>query len=145
MIIPRPEPGRVIGYSYLWSGEAEAGLAEGRKDRPCAIILVVTEAAGERRVTVLPITHRRPTDQTSAVEIPAAVKSRLGLDEARSWVIVSEANEFTWPGYDLRQLPLRGRRSIDIGLLPPNFFNLVRQRYIAFARANRTARIVRTE
>jgi hypothetical protein len=32
----------------------------------------------------LPVTHRPPTDIDAAVEIPAVVKQRLGLDSERS-------------------------------------------------------------
>ena len=48
MEFPLPEVGLVISYSYLWSDEAEAGHVEGRKIRPCAIVLVVQEAEGKR-------------------------------------------------------------------------------------------------
>ncbi len=74
------------------------------KDRPCAIILTVADAGGQLRVLALPITHSAPADTGDAVEIPPATKQRLGLDEARSWVVVTEANVFTWPGPDLRPL-----------------------------------------
>src|SRR5689334_4007413 len=53
---PEPEVGLVISYAYLWFEEAERGQVEGRKDRPCAIIVAVDvpdEAAGHReRVAV---------------------------------------------------------------------------------------------
>jgi len=39
MMIPKPEAGMVINYSYLWAREARAGQEEGAKNRPCAIIL----------------------------------------------------------------------------------------------------------
>jgi hypothetical protein len=59
MEFPQPEVGLVISYSYLWSDEAEAGHVEGRKNRPCAIVLVVQEAEGNAPVvTVVPVTHR---------------------------------------------------------------------------------------
>ncbi|MFC4594309.1 MULTISPECIES: hypothetical protein [Sphingobium] len=45
-------------------------------------------------VTVLPVTHTPPTDERLAVEIPTRTKARLGLDDARSWIILSEANRF---------------------------------------------------
>jgi hypothetical protein len=90
--LPVPEPGLVISYSYLWRSEYEREQEEGVKDRPCAIILIAEDAAGETVVTVVPITHSRPRDQGDGVEIPLAVKRRLGLDEARSWAIVSEVN-----------------------------------------------------
>jgi hypothetical protein len=51
------------------------------------------------------------------------VKRRLGLDDRRSWIVVTEGNEFIWPGYDLRKLPNTDR--YDYGFLPPRLFNLV--------------------
>jgi hypothetical protein len=53
-------------------------------------------------VTVVPVTHNLPQDPSDAMEIPLAVKRRLGLDEARSWAVVSEVNRFVWPGSHLR-------------------------------------------
>ena len=32
------------------------------------------------------------------MEIPLATKARLGLDDARSWIVLNEANRFIWPG-----------------------------------------------
>ena len=72
MPIPNPEPGLVISYAYLWHHEHQAGREEGRKDRPSVIVLAVErDAGGATVVTVLPITHRAPTDAASAVEIPS--------------------------------------------------------------------------
>ncbi len=81
MTFPAPEHGLVISYAYLWRSEAHAGLVEGLKNRPCAIILTVRRA-GEHapQVTVAPITHGPPNDLTVAVEIPLAVKQNLRLD-----------------------------------------------------------------
>ena len=53
-------------------------------------------------VRVLPVTHTPPTDLADALEIPTLTKERLGLDSARSWVVLTEANDFIWPGPDLR-------------------------------------------
>jgi hypothetical protein len=39
-------------------------------------------------VTVLPISHTPPADPELAVELPAATKRRLGLDDERSWVVL---------------------------------------------------------
>jgi hypothetical protein len=103
--LPRPEPGLVIRYSYLWLREYREGREEGVKDRPCAVVLAVLDAEGDMRVTVLPITHSIPEDPSVGVEIPVETKKRLGLDAERSWIIVSEGNEFTWPGPDLRPVP----------------------------------------
>ena len=85
MPIPTPEPGLVISYAYLWHHEHEAGREEGRKDRPSVIVLAVERSANDMTVVVvLPITHAAPADPTAAVEIPAAVKRHLGLDDERS-------------------------------------------------------------
>lgn len=62
------------------------------------MLLVTTTDAGEAVVTGLPITHTPPVEAETAVEIPAATKSRLGLDAQRSWVVLTEANRFRWPG-----------------------------------------------
>jgi len=127
---PDPEPGLVISYSYLWSDEAAAGHVEGRKHRPCAIVLAVApdpRVYEGRRVAVLPITHAPPSDAGGAVELPRAVRKHLGLDDAPSWVIVDELNEFVWPGFDLRHVPGKPGQ-YAYGFLPPRFFDGLRAR-----------------
>jgi hypothetical protein len=138
MPIPDPEPGLVISYAYLWHHEHQAGQEEGRKDRPSVIVLAVDRVEGHGTViTVLPITHRRPGQATSAVEMTAPVKRHLGLDDERSWVVVSEGNEFLWPGYDLRKLPNSDR--YDYGFLPPRFFNQVLDAFVACHRRGKSS------
>lgn len=39
MPLPRPEPGLVVSYAYLWRHEHNRGLEEGLKVRPCAVVL----------------------------------------------------------------------------------------------------------
>jgi hypothetical protein len=122
MALPEPERGLVISYSFLWHDDALLGLEEGRKDRPCVIVAAVKRMAnGKLIVTVLPVTHRPPEEPAAAIELPALVKEGLGLDHERSWVIVNEANQFVWPGFDLRKAA--GRDSYHYGFLPPRFFN----------------------
>jgi hypothetical protein len=122
---PEPEAGLVISYSYLWKEEEERGQVEGRKDRPCAIVLAVDDpdpkADGRTQVAVAPITHSPLHDPNVAVEIPLRVKEHLGLDSGRSWVILEEVNIFTWPGFDLRPIK-KGDSRVDYGLLPPKLF-----------------------
>ncbi len=124
----------VIRYAYLWRREHEQGIEEGAKDRPCAVLLAVTEESGERTVVVLPVTHSAPFDSSHAVEIPAATKARLGLYDARSWIVLTEANRFTWPGPDLRPI-----QSGDVvyGELPADLFRRVRAAWLALAGARR--------
>jgi hypothetical protein len=122
MALPKPVPGLVIRYSYLCRREYLAGRDEGQKDRPCAIIAaLLVDENGDVRVLVLPITHS-PPNTAHAVEIPAAVKKRLQLDDARSWIVFSEWNEFIWPGPDLRRRRGASDASVAYGMLPPGLF-----------------------
>ena len=132
---PEPRPGLVIRYAYLWRREAQAGREEGVKDRPCAILLAAKAGEDQTTVYVLPVTHAPPQDPAQAVEIPLETKRRLGLDAERSWVVVTEANVFAWPGPDLRPLPGHGPESIAFGMLPPRFFAHVRDRFLAMRQA----------
>ena len=136
-MIPTPEAGLVIAYAYLWRREHQAGQDEGLKDRPSVIVLAVERPKdGATIVTVLPITHSAPITSGAAVEIPEPVKRHLGLDDRRSWVVVTEGNEFLWPGYDLRKVPNRDR--YGYGFLPPRFFNQVLKAFLALHPAGKT-------
>lgn len=142
MPIPTPEPGLVISYAYLWHLENARGLEEGRKNRPSVIVLTVEREADDATVViVLPITHSPPSDPAGAVEIPAPVKRHLGLDDERSWVVVTEGNEFDWPGYDLQKIG--GGDRYDYGFLPPRFFDQVRDAFVKWRRAHRAKLISR--
>ena len=139
--IPEPRPGLVIRYAYLWRHEAAQGRDEGTKDRPCVVVVAVTDDEhGGKTVWVSPITRRPPHDSTAAVEIPAATKHRLGLDSHRSWIVVSEVNRFAWPGPDLRPVE-RGRWAY--GLLPAGLFRAVRNRLVELAARGKTVPIQR--
>ncbi|GAA5266480.1 mRNA interferase MazF [Acidiphilium sp. MT5] len=131
MTLPKPERGLVISYAYLWHSEYEKGRAEGVKDRPCVIIVAIQDNNGTPMVTVAPITHSMPTTPEAAVEIPAATKRRLGLDDARSWIVVSEGNRFAWPGPDIRPI---APGLFDYGFLPPALFRKVQAQFAAFLR-----------
>lgn len=145
MNLPAPRPGLVIRYSYLWAREAEEGRDEGGKDRPCAIVLVVLDERDRQRVQVLAVTHSPPDDPRDALEIPQPVKARLGLDHERSWIVLTELNEFIWPGPDLRFLPGRGPESVAYGFLPPRFFRVLRDRLAERRRARILRAVPRTE
>lgn len=145
MALPVPVPGLVIQYSYLWHSEYLQGRDEGVKDRPCAIIAAIREEEdGATRVLVLPITHRTPDDPAVAAEIPVAVKRRLKLDDARSWIVLSEWNDFAWPGPDLRRAPGADNSSIAYGMLPPRLFAAVRDRFLLLVRAGTAEQVKRT-
>jgi hypothetical protein len=142
---PEPHPGLVIRYAYLWKSEYDEGREEGSKDRPCAIVLLIVNEDNEREIFVLPITHTPPEHADDAVEIPTATKQRLGLDAERSWIVISELNEFVWPGPDLRPVPGRDESTIVYGALPPKFFAHVRDRFLARVKRDKAARVYRTE
>ncbi len=145
MSLPVPAPGLVIRYAYLWESEARQGREEGVKDRPCAIVLTVLRKGAHPIVRVLPITHIQPARAEDGLEIPRATKERLGLDTDRSWVILTEANDFIWPGPDLRPLPGADLGSIAYGFLPPGFFHVLRERLQQLWRERRTTVVTRTQ
>jgi hypothetical protein len=143
--LPKPEPGLVVCCSYLWHEEHLSGREEGIKDRPCAIVAAIKSVGdGGTRVLVLPITHAAPRAANTGVEIPADLKKRLNLDSARSWVVVSEWNEFAWPGPDLRPVT-RSAASVAYGFLSRGFFDTVRKRFVAAVEAGRASAVRRTE
>ncbi|GJE54752.1 MULTISPECIES: hypothetical protein [Methylobacterium] len=145
MTLPRPEPGLVIRYAYPWLSEHRAGCEEGVKDRPCAIVLTVADEADVTRCLVVPVTHSAPSTSTEALELPPEAKRHLGLDSERSWVILSECNDFVWPGPDLRRAGTQCDASIAYGFLPPRFFAELRRRFVALARERRNLRVIRTD
>jgi mRNA-degrading endonuclease toxin of MazEF toxin-antitoxin module len=118
MPLPEPKPGLVIGYAYLWRDQAAKGWEEGVKDRPCVIVLAVQEEEGGRIVTVAPITHTPPENAADGIELPIAVKQRLGLDDQRSWIMATELNRFLWPGPDLRPVSPNRPNEFAYGGLP---------------------------
>ena len=145
MSFPAPRPGLVIRYSYLWAREADAGQEEGVKDRPCAIILILFEEDGRQRVRVLPVTHSPPSDPRDGLEIPLPTKIRLGLDRERSWIVLTEANDFFWPSVDLRFLPGYGPESAAFGMLPPKLFKALQKRLQARYYRGTISIVPRTE
>lgn len=146
MKLPKPEPGLVIRYGFLWRHEFEAGREEG-KDRPCALVLgdlPPTEGAPPR-ILVVPITRSRPSNPDEAIEIPAVIKTGLGLDGERCWLILSESNIFRWPGPDVRPVLLGPKVAGAYGMLPPRFFAEVKRRFLAIAMSKRNKPVPRMD
>ena len=123
----------------------EEGCEEGNKDRPCAVVVAFEDSGGRKRVFVLPITHTAPKPTDMGIEIPRVVKTRLGLDWERSWIIISESNVFAWPGPDLRPATGHGAESIAFGMLPPTFFRIVRDAFLKLDAERRVTHVRRTE
>jgi hypothetical protein len=124
--LPEPKPGLVIRYDYLWSHEAAAGRDQG-KERPACLVAASDSSLRPKFVVILPITHAPPDDDTVGIEIQ--VKEALGLDEAPSWVIVSEYNVDEWPNGGLAPLP--GRPDVfSYGFIPPRLFAKVKEKFL---------------
>ena len=139
MALPDPEIGLVVHFTYLWKREQSVGLDYPRYARPCAIILAHRrDPVGALQVLVAPITHSQPGIDTTAIEIPVAVKKQIGLDDARSWIVTNEVNEFAWPGYDLQ---LNAAGEFSYGILPNRFFERVRDSVLTSVKAQRLARV----
>ncbi|MEQ8348666.1 MAG: hypothetical protein RIB84_04980 [Sneathiellaceae bacterium] len=128
MALPEPKPGLVIRCDYLWSHEAAAGRDRG-KDRPACLVAASDSSARPRFVVILPITDSAPADDIVGIEIPARVRQAIGLDDARSWVIVSEYNVDEWPNGGLGSVPGRPG-AFSYGFIPPRLFAQVRERLL---------------
>ena len=144
MPLPTPIPGLVISYSYLWQDEHRRGEDEGRKNRPCAIVMTQQVVDNVQLVSVIPITHTPPHDPTDAIPVPPGLKRHLGLDDDPSWIVISERNRFVWPGPDLRPIPGTTDR-FDYGVLPPTFFRKLQEAVFERLRAKKLGVVPRTE
>ena len=137
-----PSPGLVVAHLYLWARERQAGAVEGRKVRPALIVDVQQRSGGAAFVTACPITHSEIQSPGDGVELPQPVKHHLGLDEERSWMIATEVNRFTWPGYDLRRTA-DGREAY--GNIPKPLLHAVLRLMLEHAREGNLDRIDRDD
>ena len=135
-----PLPGEVIRYAYLWTHEAAEGREEARKDRPCAVVIATTDAAGVPSIVVVPLTSRAPSTLEEGMEIPVATRRRLGLQDEPCWAVLTEVNRFVWPGPDLRPVTTAFGSSWGYGPLPAALFERLRDAIVARARS-RTLRV----
>jgi hypothetical protein len=143
MPLPVPEPGLVIRYDYLWSREAAAGRDQG-KDRPACLVAASDAIATPRFIVILPITHTPPDKDTIGLEIPPKVRQALGLDDAPSWVIISDHNIDEWPNGGL--VPLPGKPgAFSYGFIPPRLFAQVKARFMDLHGQGRSKGVQRAE
>ena len=94
--------------------------------------------ADEAEVVLLPFTRSALQVGVPAIELPLRVKEYLGLDAARSWVLLNECNIDGWPSPDLAALPGKSGQ-FAYGFLPPRLFRQIRDGFVAEARAKRVA------
>jgi hypothetical protein len=137
MPLPRPQPGLVICYEFLWSHEHEAGATQGEKKRPCVVVLAVEDRMGQTIVTVAPVTHSEPEKPEYGIEMPRRVKAHLGLNEDRSWVITTDLNEFAWPGEHIFPVPGGRVDRYEYGFIPQALLTQITETIDRLAEADR--------
>jgi hypothetical protein len=128
--LPNPEIGLVVHYSYVFHARSR-NIRDAGKSRPCLIAAAFPEADERLKTGVLylPISHSLPGADDVGVELMADAKYAARLDGVRQWVLVSQANQDTWPE-DIANLP--GRPGLfAYGFLPPGTFRAVQ---MAFGR-----------
>jgi hypothetical protein len=136
---PEPRPGLVVRYDYLWTREPAQGRTQG-KDRPACLVAASDSAVRPRYVVLLPITHAAPLGETVWIEIPAAVRQAIGLDDSPSWVVVSEHNVDEWPNGGLSPVP--GKPGVvAYGFLPPRLFAQIEAGFLDCARQKKTGAV----
>jgi hypothetical protein len=88
-----PKAGTLMRYPYLWARQADSGEAEGRKRRPCAVVLALMRSMGKTELRLCAVTTQPPQRTTRAVPVPEIEKRRAGLDaHIPLWVIIDEHN-----------------------------------------------------
>lgn len=141
MALPEPKPGLVIRYDYLWTREAAGGKQQS-KDRPACLVAASDSSVAPRFVVILPITHSVPAGDTVGIEIPQKVGQALGLDEARSWVIVSDHNVDEWPNAGLAPIP--GKPGLfAYGFIPPGLFAQIKTLFLELSEQGHTSGVRR--
>lgn len=76
------------------------------------------------------------------IEVPARVRNALGLDDAPSWVIVSEHNIDEWPNAGLSPLP--GQPDVfSYGFIPPGLFAQIKALFLELARSKKSRAVRR--
>lgn len=141
MSLPEPKPGLVVRYDYLWTHEAARGQ-DRSKDRPACLVAASDSAMRPRFVVLLPITHTPPAGDTVGIEIPPKVKQAIGLDDAPSWVIVSEHNIDEWPNGGLSPVPGKSG-AFAYGFVPPGLFARIKAAFLDLARQRKSGAVRR--
>ncbi len=118
-----PKPGLVIRYDFLWKEESLAGVEQGRKDRPCAIILTTKpKDDGSMDVVLCPITHSPIQDGETGLEIPVKLVRHLRLDGECSFIKTHQVNTLNWPPSRLPYgVSLAFKNQWSFGILPQSF------------------------
>ncbi|HXC56549.1 MAG TPA: hypothetical protein VNU97_14720 [Rhizomicrobium sp.] len=107
--------------------------------------MVLAIAISETKIAALAITHSPPANRDDAIVLPRQVKKALGLDDRPSWVVLTEANVFTWPGPDIRNIPGTEPPTPIYGRIPSGLFKTIVQSALEIRRRKRLRLVTRTE
>ena len=102
MVLPKPRPGLVVGYDFLFREQVDAGMENAGKPHPAAIV-IVAEQDVQTRVSLVAISHAPPGPRQARhyLKLRPAECRQMGLDSGDHWVNLRDINSFDWPGYDL--------------------------------------------
>ena len=139
---PKACPGSGPGREAVWRQEhAPGGIIPGIRNPLNFTIMnecnfnTCCQAPRGNSLSVEQILHRRHGQKK-------AVGVILKLDSMSSWLILSEANTFIWPGYDLRLIP-SSKQNYTYGYLPPKLFELIKTKLLALAKSRHSPAISR--
>ena len=95
-----PQVGDMLRYDYLWSHEHKKGHVDGLKEGRACFVVVATKPQddGSRFIALAGVSHRPPSPEDRAIDIPMKVGKHLGLDDERSWIKTAEINEIVCQG-----------------------------------------------
>lgn len=135
MKIPAVPPiGHVVAYEYLWASQA-GERQDGAKTYPAALVMASQIEDGTVITYALGISHKAPTEDERALEVPPKLARWLGLDGKPMWIYTDQLNVFAWPGPDLRPADhLSDRPSAKgtcvIGELPFDWYEAVKEHLV---------------
>ncbi len=101
------------------------------------------ETDGSIQIAVMPITHLKPDDTSTAIEISAAEAVALSLDSETSWIIANDINYFTWVGPDVEQNLATG--DYEVGFLAPDLLRRVAEKFKVLRQLRRIRYIPRDD
>lgn len=105
------QSGSLIDYQFDWHQESLRGEIEGRKSRPCAVVLRLRNS-----FVIMPVTTKRPNVNTLAISFPEIEAERLHLERGiERWVIIEEINIDEIPSYVMEPNAFIGQLSKSFG------------------------------
>lgn len=135
-----PTPGDVWRYPNLWARQAGDGETEGRKPRPCALVLTLPIATGETEIILLAITTRSPRPDQPAVAVPPMERRRAQLDsDAPLWIMLDEYNS------DILERSWYFDPDDRIGTFGEAFLGQVKAALVTVLKARRSQRVRRSD